>query len=261
MIGVSIAVIYLIVFAHAEALLVNDTFISLDEGHQLRSLRLPVIHERPPNCLPPAVQFGDKDYCWFNLENAARTDRHAGLLVLSNGAHRNSYSTLELQVLWANSKPYDIGVWAAGNTFRHIDLDDGLKLDLQVSVPTVSRSGGKDDDGKKTIEFDVVLSTAVSVPHVGVIRASDKTTAFATLDLGKEGIDARASLRLFSEVNKKAPGVDYVITFEVTIATYNGKFVWWIYQCLVDVDIKYKKDGKDVDYKKNIIIFRETSKR
>ncbi|EER11055.1 hypothetical protein Pmar_PMAR022775 [Perkinsus marinus ATCC 50983] len=266
MISISTAVSYLIVSAYAEALLVNDTSINLDEGHQLRSLRLPVVHERPPNCLPPAVQFGNKDYCWFNLENKARTDRHAGLLVLSNGAYRNFFSTLELEVLWANSKPYDVGVWADGYTFRHIDLEYGLTLDLLFFVPTVSLSGGEDVHGTKQLKFDTVLLTTVSVPHVGTVRAEDKQSAFAAVQVKElphppTPDDHPAFLRAKLQAQNKALSVGSDITFQVNIYPVNAKFEWWIYECIVNVDITYVKDGKDFYYKQEIIIFRETSKR
>ncbi|KAF4711245.1 hypothetical protein FOZ63_020918, partial [Perkinsus olseni] len=182
MIGVIIAVIHSVVLVHADTFWANGNAVSSAQSPPLRSLRLPVVAEEPPNCLPSANQYHGKNYCWFILEDEPRTQVHSGMFIRSNTSHTGWDATLELIVLVPDSLPTDVGIWAEGYTFLKLLLPMGITVDLTFYVPRIGAVGGKDvDKDEKEIEFNVELSTTVNVPYMGTVTAKGEDSAVASI--------------------------------------------------------------------------------
>ncbi|KAF4738903.1 hypothetical protein FOZ63_016135, partial [Perkinsus olseni] len=181
MIGVIIAVIYSMVLVHAKALWVDDTAVSPGQSPPLRSLRLPVVHEQPPKCLPPDDNFGGKNYCWFILEDSPRTQVQSGVLIRSNTSHTGWYSTLELIVIAQDTLPTDVGIWAEGHTFLKLYLPSGITVDLEFFVPLIGKVGGKVVGDRKEIEFKTQLSTTVNISYMGIVKGKGEGFGVASV--------------------------------------------------------------------------------
>ncbi|KAF4660502.1 hypothetical protein FOZ61_003966 [Perkinsus olseni] len=254
MIGVIIAVIYSMVLVHAKPLWVNDTAVSPGQRPPLRSLRLPVVHEQPPKCLPPDDNFGGKNYCWFILEDSPQTQVQSGMLIRSNTSHTGWYSTLKLIVLAPpHSLPTDVGLWAEGHTFLKLDLPSGITVDLEFYVPLIWKVGGKVVGDRKEIEFKTQLYTTVNIPYMGTVRTKGEGSGAASVDTkgGKNQILSSVTAigevgDLFSEI------VFYADVWALDLAHWN-------YDCYIELYISGKKDGLKIEYDNSLPVFSQKS--
>ncbi|KAF4730959.1 hypothetical protein FOZ63_003392, partial [Perkinsus olseni] len=132
---IDLALFHIVIAGYTDAFSGNDTVANPGQVTKLRSLRLPIAYEEPPNCLPPAENFQGKNYCWYRLEGDSQVN--AGTLIPGTvaGALGIGYVTLELITVNSNPWARDVGVWAEGFTTLGLTLDFGIKLYLLFNVP------------------------------------------------------------------------------------------------------------------------------
>ncbi|KAF4717018.1 hypothetical protein FOZ62_014967 [Perkinsus olseni] len=156
----------------------NPVATKLDNTAELRSLRLPVVAEDPPNCLPPGGAWVGSSHCWYILRgpNAVNT----GMLIPSNSSAHHGFATLELAATVVRGTPTDVGVWADGRTVLSLSLPAGIAATVDFAIPRFSKSGGASEHGGKHLTFPTELQTSVSVPFMGlVVEAKGTGTADA----------------------------------------------------------------------------------
>ncbi|KAF4686046.1 hypothetical protein FOZ60_005744 [Perkinsus olseni] len=238
MIKVIIAFVHFLFLVYADAFWANDTIVSSGQS-PLRSLRLPVVAEEPPNCLPPTVSWEGKNYCWYILKNNLGTEVHSGMLILSNTSGWSWYVTLEHLASVSGLLPTDVGVWAEGRTRLTTSLPSGITVDLDFSIPEIGKWHGVPVGDEKKIEFKVELSTIVNIPYMGVVGGKNQIQSSVTA-IGDVG-------DLFSEI---------VFYAEV----WAEDLEHWNYDCYVEMYISGLKDGFKFEYDNILPVFHENDK-
>ncbi|KAF4669094.1 hypothetical protein FOL46_001625 [Perkinsus olseni] len=153
-IAVNILLIEMVNPFWADALVMDGAVDNPIQDPEVRSLRLPVVTESPPGCLPPGKGFQGENHCWYVLKGPHQYN--GGALFASNNSGYTGFATLELAVMLAsNSSPVDVGVWA---------------------------------DGTKRLDFPIFLKTRATVPGAGTVRAEGNGTAHAIVS-NKKGLN------------------------------------------------------------------------
>ncbi|KAF4684215.1 hypothetical protein FOZ60_008131 [Perkinsus olseni] len=224
LIGINIALLHVVIACYAHAFRRNDTVASPGQVPVLRSLRLPIAYEEPPNCLPPAESFQGKNYCWYRLEGDSQV--HAGTLIPGTvaGALGIGYVTLELITVNSNPSARDVGVWAEGFTALHLSLDFGIELYLLFSVPRFAKVGGEDAGTAKQLKFPASLLTVVDVPCWGRVAATAEALGVAAVHKTDEF--SRLQISLFVDIFSEEKGK-------------------WKYQAVVDAEISASVPAAD----------------
>ncbi|KAF4656281.1 hypothetical protein FOZ61_007062 [Perkinsus olseni] len=253
LIGVIIAVIHPVIVKYADAFWVNDTVVSSGQSPPLRSLRLPVVAEEPPKCLPPDDQYHGKNYCWYILKNTLGTEVHSGMLIRSNSSDWGWYVTLEHMASVSDMRPTDVGVWAEGRTRITTTLPTGIILGLDFFVPRIGKWGGKKFFSEKRIEFNIELKTTVVIPYMGTVKAKGADTAIASvpMEAGKNRIAASVTAM------GKAGTLESEIVFLAEVSSIDLKH--WNYDCDIEVLISGKKNGFEFIYEAILPIFHQKS--
>ncbi|KAF4750839.1 hypothetical protein FOZ62_021899 [Perkinsus olseni] len=239
MIVAIIPVIHAVIANYGDAFWGNDSVGSSNQSPPLRYLRLPVVAEEPPNCLPPTDYRRGKNYCWYILENSLGTEVHSGMLIRSNTSGWGWYVTLEHLASVADSLPTDVGVWAEGRTLITTTLPSGIILDLDFSVPQIGKWGGVVVGNEKKIEFKIELSTSVNIPYMGTLSGKGVDTAIASVHMkgGRHGLFA--AVTAISEVND----LFSEIVFYADVWSMDLKR--WNYDCYIEVLITNQYHGKN----------------
>ncbi|KAF4709516.1 hypothetical protein FOZ63_025491 [Perkinsus olseni] len=218
-IDINIALLHIVIASYTDAFSGNDTVANPRQVPVLRSLRLPVAYEEPPNCLPPAENFQGKNYCWYILQGD--TQVHAGTLIPGNvpGGLGRGYVTLELIAVYSNPSARDVGVWAEGFTALHLNLEFGIELYLFFNVPRFAKVGGVDAGDVKQLKFPASLLTVVDVPCWGRVAATvvglanaavHKTDKYSRLQVYLKAVGERgyqsSTISLYVDIMSNADG-------------------------------------------------------
>ncbi|KAF4679201.1 hypothetical protein FOZ60_015344 [Perkinsus olseni] len=148
---------------------------------ELRSLRMPVVTESPPGCLPPGKGFQGENHCWYVLKGPHQYN--GGAFLASNNSEYTGFATMELGIILAsNSSPVDVGVWANGETMWLFNLPAGISVGVELSIPTFLKVGGYDYLTGKWLDFPIFLRTNTTVPNSGTVQAVGNGTAHAFVD-------------------------------------------------------------------------------
>ncbi|KAF4724991.1 hypothetical protein FOZ62_030066 [Perkinsus olseni] len=186
-IAVNILLIEMVNPFWADALMMDGAVDNPTQDPEVRSLRLQVVTESPPGCLPPGKGFQGENHCWYVLKGPHQYN--GGALFASNNSGYTGFATLELAVILAsNSSPVDVGVWADGRTIWLFNLPAGISVGVDLSIPTFLKVGGYDWLGTKRLDFPIFLRTRATVPGAGTVRAEGNGTAHAMVS-SKRGLN------------------------------------------------------------------------
>ncbi|EER16756.1 hypothetical protein Pmar_PMAR022606 [Perkinsus marinus ATCC 50983] len=162
----------------ADAFMVDDITGKTIHIPEPRSLRMQVVKEVPDNCLSHNDGW---TYCAFILEDSNQVN--GGTRLVSS---KGDWKTLDLELgvlLASDSSPADVGIYVSGVNIWKFDIFCGISVEVQLSVPTISKNGGYDAASWKVIDFPVSLQTWVTVPHFGTVQAEKQGQGHAHVNL------------------------------------------------------------------------------
>ncbi|KAF4672318.1 hypothetical protein FOL46_009146 [Perkinsus olseni] len=236
---IDLALFHIVIAGYTDAFSGNDTVANPGQVTELRSLRLPIAYEEPPNCLPPAENFQGKNYCWYRLEGDSQVN--VGTLIPGTvaGALGIGYVTLELITVNSNPWARDVGVWAEGFTTLDLTLDFGIKLYLLFNVPRFFKIGGEDAGQAKQLNFPASLLTVVDIPCWGRVAATAEGLGVAAV----HKTDQYSRLQVL--LNTKADRGYQHSKISLTVDIFNNGKGKWKFQAVVDAEISASVPAAD----------------
>ncbi|KAF4679203.1 hypothetical protein FOZ60_015346, partial [Perkinsus olseni] len=230
--GANIVLIQVASSVCVDALVMDGTTDNSIQEPELRSLRMPVVTESPPDCLPPGKGFQGENHCWYVLKGPHQFN--GGALFASNNSGYTGFATLEMAVMLAsNSSPVDVGVWADGKTIWLFNLPDRISVGVELSIPTFLKVGGYDWQDTRRLDFPIFLKARTTVPGAGTVRAEGNGTAHAMVS-SKKGLN---ELMAVVSAEGTAGSLSSRVMFFPFIRTNYMALDHWNYSAYITVNI------------------------
>ncbi|KAF4733052.1 hypothetical protein FOZ63_013825 [Perkinsus olseni] len=225
----NIVLLQMVIPVGADAL-VDGTVDNAIRDPELRSLRLSVVTQSPPDCL--VLRSERENHCWYVLKGPGKLV--GGTYLTSNNSGYTGFANLAMAaILASNSSPVNVGVGAFGRTIWLFNLPGGTSVGVDLSIPEFAKTGGYDYLSGKRLDFPIFLNTRATVPHAGTVRAQGHKNATAFVDMKYGTSELVAVVR----AEGTAGSLSSSIIFFASIRPYDATFEHWRYSAYISFNI------------------------